>query len=122
VNVERMLHLFREGLKNLSDIWTSILGAGDFRDVELLAKLTDREFRFPLDLWSRVIYDFALSFHRRIFPAEHLVKSLTPLYLGKTASFILEVQPLDQAGAESEIEKLCIAFEKNKTYLSTGWN
>jgi glycosyltransferase involved in cell wall biosynthesis len=121
VNVERMLHLFREGLKNLSDIWTKILGAGDFRDVELLGKLADREFRFPLDLWSRIIYDFALSFHRRILPAEHLVKSLTPLYLGKTASFILEVQPLDQAGAEREIEKLCIAFEQNKAYLSTGW-
>ena len=72
-------------------------------------------------LWTRVIYDYAIAFHRKKLPVEHLIKSLTPLYLGRTASFILEVEPMDQAGAEAEIEKLCSAFEQNKDYLVTSW-
>jgi hypothetical protein len=98
-----------------------VLGAGDFHEVERLGSLSDREFRFPRSLWTRVIYDYAIAFHRRKLPAEHLIKSLTPLYLGKTASFILEVEPMDQLEAEAEIEKLCREFEDNREYLVTNW-
>jgi glucosylglycerate synthase len=121
VNVSRMLNVFREGLRNLRDIWTNVLGAGDFSDVERMGRLGDQEFRFPPGLWSRVIYDYAIAFHKRKLPVEHLIKSLTPLYLGRTAAFIQEVEPMDQAGAEGEIEKLCAAFEQNKEYLITSW-
>ena len=121
VNVGRMLNLFREGLKNLFKIWTEVLGAGDFHEVERLGALSDREFRFPPGLWTRIIYDYATAFHRRKLPAEHLIKSLTPLYLGKTASFILAAESMDQPAAEAEIEKLCREFEDNKDYLITNW-
>jgi superfamily I DNA and/or RNA helicase len=53
--------------------------------------------------------------------AEHLIKSLIPLYLGKTASFVTEVRDSDHEGAEAEIEKLCLAFEENKDYLVNNW-
>jgi glycosyltransferase involved in cell wall biosynthesis len=121
VNTARMLNLFREGLNNLRDIWLGILGAGDFREVERLGSLSDSEFCFPIGLWTRVIYDYAIAFHQRKLPAEHLIKSLTPLYLGKTASFILLAQDMEGAEAEAEIEKLCLEFENNKGYLATSW-
>ena len=121
VNTGRMLNLFREGLKNLQEIWTDVLGLGDFREVERIGLLGATEFRFPLGLWTRVIYDYAIAFHEKKLPAEHLIKSLTPLYLGKTASFILEVEQMGQQEAEAEIEKLCLEFEKNKEYLITSW-
>lgn len=121
VNTARMLNLFREGLKNLREIWLGILGAGDFREVERLGTLSDDEFCFPVGLWTRVIYDYAIAFHHKKLPTEHLIKSLTPLYLGKTASFILLAQDMEGAEAEAEIEKLCMEFENNKDYLVTSW-
>ncbi len=121
VNTARMLNLFREGLKNLREIWLNILGAGDFREVERLGALADNEFCFPIGLWTRVIYDYAIAFHQKKLPAEHLIKSLTPLYLGKTASFILAAKDMEGAEAEAEIEKLCMEFENNKDYLVTSW-
>jgi glycosyltransferase involved in cell wall biosynthesis len=121
VNTARMLKLFREGLLNLRDIWLDILGAGDLKEVERLAALDDAAFRFPLGLWSRIIYDYALAFHLRKLPREHLLKSLLPLYVGKTASFILEVEPMAPHEAEAEIEKLCLEFESGKEYLLTRW-
>lgn len=121
VNTARMLKVFREGLLNLREIWGGILGAGDLREVERLGALADRDFRFPLGLWTQIVYDYAIAFHKKNLPTEHLVKSLMPLYVGKTASFVLEVDPLGQHEAEEEIEKLCMEFERGKDYLLTSW-
>ena len=121
VNTGRMLNVFREGLKNLRELWIDVLGAGDFRELERTGTLADREFRFPLALWTRVIYDYAIAYHKKKLPVEHLIKSLTPLYLGKTASFILEAEQMGQYEAEAEIEKLCNEFENNKEYLVNNW-
>jgi hypothetical protein len=83
--------------------------------------LSDGEFHFPIALWTRVVYDYALAFHRKSFPAEHLIKSMTPLYVGKTASFILEAKDMMQQEAEADIEKLCMEFENSKDYLVSNW-
>jgi len=53
---------------------------------------------------------------------EHLIRSLIPLYLGKTAAFVLEVANMDQEGAEGEVERLCRAFEERKDYLVGNWD
>ena len=121
VNTARMLKVFREGIVNLRDVWINILGAGDLQEVERLGGLDDREFRFPTELWARIIYDYALACHLKKMPREHLIKSLTPLYVGKTASFVMEVDPLSPHEAEAEIEKLCMDFENSKDYLLTRW-
>jgi glucosylglycerate synthase len=121
VNIARMLNTFREGLRNLGEIWRDILGAGDYSEVERLGALADNEFHFPIGLWTRVVYDYALAFHRRTLPAEHLIKSMTPLYVGKTASFIMEARDMGQQEAEAEIEKLCMEFEIGKDYLVSNW-
>ena len=121
VNTARMLNIFREGLRNLGEIWLNILGTGDFCEVERLGTLTDEEFHFPIGLWTRIIYDYALAFHKRALPIEHLIKSMTPLYVGKTASFILQAKDMGQQEADAEIEKLCMEFESRKDYLATSW-
>ena len=121
VNTSRMLKVFRDGLENLHEIWINILGAGDLQEVERLGGLDDSEFRFPTQLWARIIYDYALAYHMKKMPKEHLIKSLTPLYVGKTASFVMEVGPLGPHEAETEIEKLCMDFENSKDYLLTRW-
>ncbi len=121
VNTARMLNTFREGLRNLGEIWLDILGAGDFGEVERLGTLSDSEFHFPIGLWAQVVYDYALAFHKRKLPVEHLIKSMTPLYVGKTASFILQAKDMGQVEADAEIEKLCLEFENRKDYLVTNW-
>ena len=121
VNVDRMLNVFREGIENLRDIWIEVLGSGDFRDIECLVPRSNAYSRFPKVLWTRIVYDYAIAFHKKKLPARHLVKSLTPLYLGKTASFIKEVADKGPLEAEEEIDKLCMVFEENKEYLTRSW-
>ncbi|HLB05864.1 MAG TPA: glycosyl transferase family 2, partial [Thermodesulfobacteriota bacterium] len=121
VNVERMLKIFREGQCNLKGIWLDVIGSGDLGEVLVLGAQSDRDFRFPLKLWTRIIYDYAIAYHKKKLPPQHLIKSLVPLYLGKTASFVMEVTEMDQGGAEAEIEKLCMEFEENKEFLVKSW-
>jgi glucosylglycerate synthase len=121
VNTARMLRLFRDGLYNLREIWLDILGAGDFSELERIASQDDATFHFPAKLWTRIIYDYAIAFHQKKLAVTHLIKSLTPLYLGKTASFIISAEQMNATEAEAEIEKLCQEFENNKDYLASRW-
>jgi hypothetical protein len=121
VDAGRMLRMFRAGIRDLKEIWTAVLGSGDFHELETLASHSDDEFRFPLKLWTRVVYDYALAYRMRKLPHEHLLRSLTPLYLGKTASFVMEVRDKSQSEAETEIERLCLEFEENKGHLVNNW-
>ena len=65
--------------------------------------------------------DAAAAYHKRVMPREHLLKAFTPLYLGRTASFVLETQGLTTQEAEGRIEQLCLAFEQQKPYLIARW-
>ncbi|MEE8240547.1 MAG: glycosyl transferase family 2, partial [Nitrospirales bacterium] len=80
-----------------------------------------RTFRIPDDLWARLIYDFAVAYQKRLMPRDHLLKALTPLYLGRTATFVLETQGLTSSEAETRIESLCQTFENTKPYLVERW-
>ena len=121
VNVERMIDICRIGIRDLKSILIEILGPGDFGEIEAVGGLSGKRFKFPPGLWARVIYDYAIAYHRQRMPSEHLIKSLIPLYLGKTASFVIEVENIEQEGAEAEVEKLCMEFEDKKDYLANNW-
>ncbi len=52
----------------------------------------------------------------------HLLRSLTPLYLARVASFVIETESLLSAQVEEKIEALCCSFESTKPYLMAHWN
>jgi hypothetical protein len=121
VQVGRMLNGFKQGLRDLLPLWELILSPDTLSQVLPLGMQDAEEFRFPSDLWVQTIYDFALAYHDQVLHREHLLKSLTPLYLGRTASFVLETQEGDAAQVERSVESLCVLFEQQKPYLVERW-
>lgn len=121
VNVQAMLSHFRQGLRDLGPIWRQMLGSETIKGLMSASAAGDQHFRIGDDLWATVVYEAAIAAHRRILPREHLLRSLTPLYLGRTATFVLETQGLTSAEAESRTEALCLAFEKHKPWLVSRW-
>ncbi len=122
VNVERMITSFKQGLADLAPIWEQALGRTTMSELVPLGTASSADFRLPDDLWARVIYEAALAHKARRMPREHLLKALTPLYLGRTATFVLETQGLTTTEAEGRVELLCRAFESRKSYLVERWN
>ena len=78
-------------------------------------------FRFPDDLWARVVYDFALGHHYGVVHREHLLRSLVPLYLGRTAAFIVATRHRNTAATEAYVDAVGAAFERQKPYLVDRW-
>lgn len=121
VNVDRMVSGFHQGLRDLLPVWQLILSAETFQQVlELGVEESDR-FRFPSLLWVQVVYDFALAYHDRLLHREHLLKALTPLYLGYTASFVSGTRGQGVEQVEQELARLGDQFETMKPYLLQRW-
>jgi hypothetical protein len=121
IDVNVMVSHFRQGLRDLRPIWNRILAPATFEELSDLNR-SETDCRLPDDLWSRIVFDAASAYRHRVLPHEHLLKSLTPLYLGRTAFFVLVSQGLTSAEAEQMIEQLCVVFERQKPYLFARWD
>ena len=121
VNVTELVESFRLGYQALRDIWAWILPPKVILYLKRLADTSDRQFRIDDDIWARIVYDFALGYRLRTMPRDHLLGSLTPLYLGWLASYILELGDPTAAGAEQRIDRLADTFEREKPYLISRW-
>jgi len=122
VNVERMIGNFRLAVKDLMEIWRKVLVPETALWLESIARLSDEAFSFPRDLWVRIVYDFAIAYHKGQVHREHLLKSMIPLYLGRVASFVKENHKSGAKEVEDDIESLCRVFEEMKPYLIERWD
>ncbi len=126
VDVDRMLASFVRGSRELREIWALALQADTLEAVLRLARQVEsnaREpvFQMPDALWFRVVADFASAHHSNPVERGHMLNSMTPLYLARTASFVIETARLGSAEVEEKIEGLCRVFEENKPYLISNW-
>jgi len=121
VNVERMLGIFGTAARELVPVWERVLEPGTLASVRSLAEAPQSAFRFPAELWVKAVYEFALAHHRKAITRDHLLRSLTPLYLGRTASFVLETSDAGAGEVEAVVEGLCKEYERLKPYLIERW-
>ena len=121
LDLDEMIASYRLGYRNLFELWGLVLPPAALVELKRLAARAGRDFRFPDDVWVHIIYDFAVAWHQRTINRDHLLRALTPLYLGWVASFILELQPAEPSRVESRIEEICLRFEAEKPYLISRW-
>lgn len=121
INVDRMIRGFRQGLRDLLPIWEIILSPDTLAGILPLGLIEQEDFAFPAPLWTQTVYDFALAFHEKVLHQDHLLKSLTPLYLGWMASLVLRTRDGKPEDVEDAIEELCDIFARMKPYLVERW-
>ena len=124
VNTDRMLQIFKRGCEELGEVWSMALSPETFAAVNTVAGQADGKGKCDLDneLWARIIYDFAAAYKREPVERGHLLRSLTPLYLARVASFVFRTRTLASDEVEEEIEQLCVSFEQKKPDLVRRWN
>jgi glucosylglycerate synthase len=121
VNARRMAESFRLGHGDLQEIWHLVLPPATLLEFKRLARRPDEEFRLPDEVWARTVYDFSLGYRLRVIDRSHLLRAMTPIYLGWLASFAGEMQNAGPAALEERLERLCLAFETEKRYLISRW-
>jgi hypothetical protein len=116
-----MLDSYMLGFKNLFELWSLVLPPAALLELKNLAQRDRRNFQFPDLLWTHIVYDFAVAFHLKTMNRDHLLSALTPLYLGRVASFVMQMNNAEAAKVEARIEELCLCYESEKPYLISRW-
>lgn len=123
VRVDRMIAAFQQGCTDLAEIWEMSLRPATFTQVrKLAASRPPGQFYFSDELWVAAVMDLACSYKRRPLERSHILSALAPLYLGRVASMVMELEPLTGIEAENRIGQLCAAFEAAKPGLVARWH
>jgi hypothetical protein len=121
VDVRHLLESFQLGYDSLQEIWGVVLPPTILLELKKLNRLTPEQFRIPDALWARIVYEFAMAYRLRSIARDHLLRAMTPLYLGWVASYALEMEAGGSITVQQRLEKLCAAFENMKPYLVSRW-
>ena len=119
VDVDRMVSIFRQATRDLREVWEAVLLPEDLAALAALAKA--EPFHFPDALWVRVVYGFAATYKHGRLPREQLLGSLVPLYLGRTASFVLDTARSGAEEVEQKIQALAEEYVAQKAHLLERW-
>ena len=121
VNTGRMLTVFRQAARDLREIWEKALDQETLAELDTVAASEAQQFHFPDRLWVKAVYDFATAYHRRVLPGDQLLGSMVPLYLGRTASFVLQTAESGPDEVEAVIRGLADEYLRQKGYLLQRW-
>jgi glucosylglycerate synthase len=121
LDVNRLLNSFQLGIRDLQEIWALVLPPATLLELRKLARSTPEQFQMPDELWVRIVFDFALAHRLRTINREHLLRSMTPLYLGWAAGYAREVEAAEGAAVERRLERLSNTYEVSKPYLVSRW-
>ena len=121
VDVSRMLESFQLGTQTLQDVWGLVLPPGTIIELRKLSRLPAEQFRMADDLWASIVYDFVLGHRLRTISRDHLLRSMTPIYLGWIASYAIELETAGPQDVEIRLEQLSAAYEDRKPYLLSRW-
>jgi hypothetical protein len=118
-SVRVLVEKFKAGAADQDDVWDEIL-SDNTRDIARKAAETGNASAIGGRFWAKAVYEIVAAAKTRE-DTEALARALLPLYFGRVAALIGEMQGLDQAGAERVVEQQALAFEQTKPYLLERW-
>jgi len=121
-NVDRMKRALAMGLQDLAPVYSQVLArSGLWSRLQALASGGGAAEHLDEELWSAIVYEFALYFRSGELPRAHLLKSLTPLYLGRVAHVVSRYLESPAEEVEQCWEQLCAGFSRQKPDFARRW-
>ena len=121
IDAEALVGKFKIGYQQFRSIWKSFLHEDHFEQLRGIAKLPAKKFHIPVELWARMLCDYAVAFHAWTANRYKLTTLMTPLYYGRIASWVNETRKMSDDEAEELIERDALKFEEAKDYLVERW-
>jgi glucosylglycerate synthase len=122
VNRKRLRDMFCTGVAELESVFHSILSPSTLAELQRIARLGEHDFSYPAELWVKTVYEFAAAHHKSVISRDHIIQALAPLFRGRAFTFLLDNRNSSSAEVESDIESLCLEFERLKPYLLETWS
>lgn len=122
VNLERLVAEYKTGFAQFKSFYKDIFCPKCFEELKRCAHLPKTKFIMSPLTWVMVLYETAANFHAWKDNRTQLVNLVTPLYLGRVASFINQTKKMTSAEAEQVVEQQAQLFEDQKDYLIELWD
>ena len=122
VNLARLVAEYKTGFRQFKGLYKDIFSPDCYRELKQCAAKAKTKFIMPNDTWVMVLYEIAATFHSWTDNRTQLVNLVTPLYLGRVASFINQTKKMNSTQAEEVVEKQAQIFEDYKDYLIQVWD
>ncbi len=122
VDFGRLVQEYKTGFRQFKGLYKDIFCPECYDELKKCAKKAKTKFVMPVETWVMVLYETAATFHRWKDNRTQLVNLVTPLYLGRVASFINQTKKMDSAQAEEVVEEQAQVFEDHKDYLVKIWD
>jgi hypothetical protein len=84
--------------------------------------MRSRNFHLPTEVWVKILYELAATFHTWSANRNKLIDLMTPLYYARVASFVRESWEMSSEEAEALVEEQARSFEEHKDYLIKVWD
>ena len=121
VDLGRLVTEYKTGFRQFKGLYRDIFSPDCFIQLKECAAKAKTKFIMPNSIWVMVLYETAATFHRWTFNRTQLVNLVTPLYLGRVASFINQTRKMSSSQAEELVEEQAQVFEDHKDYLIQLW-
>ena len=122
INRKRLLGMFHSGVAELEPVLNQILSAPTLSELQRIATLSEDDFSYGDELWTRTVYEFAASYHKSVISRDHIVQALAPLYRGRAFTFLVENRESSGEEMEQNVENFCLTCERLKPSLVELWN
>lgn len=122
VNLERLVKEYKTGFRQFKGFYKDIYCPECYAELKACAGKAKTKFIMPDETWVMILYETAAIFHRWKDNRTQLVNLVTPLYLGRVASFINQTKKMDSIQAEAVVEQQAQVFEEYKDYLIQIWD
>lgn len=118
LNQEEPLERYKQGFnKFYHTVYEKVLPESVSKGLEALVEKEPDEFEFPSSLWAEIVYDFLLAFaFGKDIARGDLLNSLVPLYQGRLAGFVKEVNSLKRElrGLDPHLAEGILALEAKR--------
>lgn len=122
LNLPELVEYYRIGLRNFGPVWRNVVGEETYRELEELAQKSPETFFMPVETWAKIVYDFAVAYHRTQRQRGKLVSLMVPLYNARVASIYNELKAVSDDEVEQYFEGQAMVFEDMKPYLVERWD
>ncbi|MDY7031152.1 MAG: glycosyltransferase [Thermodesulfobacteriota bacterium] len=122
VDLQGMIERFKIGFQQFSSLWKDIFQEDCFQEIQRVAAMDADQFHMPTDVWVKILYELAATFHAWKVNRKKLVDLVTPLYYARVASFVRQTMDMTTQEAEALVEEQALKFEEQKEYLIEVWD